>query len=88
MSNVSVNRKQVDAALQERYLHLLSALRSEIRGYAPDFMTPGASANLPPDLDAELHKVATTPSSVVARQMNRMFQPSPMQGKASELASF
>ncbi|MFE0379079.1 hypothetical protein ACFW1M_26630 [Streptomyces inhibens] len=41
------------------------------------------SANLAPDLDAELHKVATTPSSVVARQMNRMFQSSPMQGKAS-----
>ncbi|GFE26752.1 ArsR family transcriptional regulator [Streptomyces nigrescens] len=83
---VGVPRQQVDGALQDRHLHLLSALRREIRGYAPDFMTPGAVADGTPDLEAELHRVATTPAPVVARQMNRMFRTSSLRGQASTRA--
>ncbi|MFF4603930.1 winged helix-turn-helix domain-containing protein [Streptomyces sp. NPDC001339] len=76
VSRMRMNGQQVDAALQERGLHLLSALRREIHGYAPDFLTPGPGSDLAPDVDRELHQVATTPSPIVARQMNRVLQTS------------
>ncbi len=61
----------VDRALAGARLPLLTALRRDIRCYTPDFMTPALEAECP-DLDAELHQVATTPAHVVARQMERL----------------
>ncbi|WP_147264636.1 helix-turn-helix domain-containing protein [Streptomyces sp. NBRC 110611] len=86
-SRTHLNGQQVDAALRERGLHLLSALRREIHGYAPDFLTPGPGSDLAPDVDVELHQVATTPSPIVARQMNRVLQSAalPKRTSASEL---
>ncbi|GAA2617588.1 ArsR/SmtB family transcription factor [Streptomyces tubercidicus] len=83
LSTVSVPRQQVDAVLQERQLPLLSALRREISGYAPDFMTPGTATDRTPDLEAELHQVAATSARVVARQMDRMLRTARPQGKTS-----
>ncbi|MEU3822000.1 helix-turn-helix domain-containing protein [Streptomyces sp. NPDC030392] len=55
-----------------RRLHLIAAVRSHVGAYVPDFMTPGTAAGPRPDLTAELHRVATTPADVVARQLGRM----------------
>ncbi|MEU7137102.1 helix-turn-helix domain-containing protein [Streptomyces sp. NPDC046261] len=81
----------IDAALDDSRLPLLTALRRDIRGYTPDFMTPALEADCP-DLEAELHHVATTPGHVVARQMRRLASvahgTSPRQGgRRPELAS-
>ncbi|REK84613.1 transcriptional regulator [Streptomyces inhibens] len=65
--------REVRETLQERRLHLLSALRREIRGYAPGFMA-GQSDSPGSDLEDELHRVATTPTHLVARQMDRVLR--------------
>ncbi|MFE6225981.1 MarR family transcriptional regulator [Streptomyces sp. NPDC057854] len=62
----------VGGVLERRGLHLIAAIRSHVGGYVPDFMTPGHAAGPRPDLMAELHHVATTPTEVVARQLGRM----------------
>lgn len=61
------------AVLSRPELSVISAFRSGIRGYTPDFMTPGTRTGPVPDLTEELHRVATTPTSVVARQMRTLF---------------
>ncbi|MFI9237565.1 winged helix-turn-helix domain-containing protein [Streptomyces sp. NPDC053079] len=80
----------IDGALAGARLPLLTALRRDIRGYTPDFMTPALEAECP-DLEAELHHVATTPAHVVARQMERLASvthDTTHGGRGSELPSF
>ncbi|MGW7364901.1 ArsR/SmtB family transcription factor [Streptomyces sp. NPDC054841] len=62
----------VTETLQERRLRLLSALRREIGGYAPDFVIAGTAAGHAPDLEAELHNVATSPAPVITRELERV----------------
>lgn len=54
--------------LVRRRLHLLSSVRADIGGRIPEFMVPALSARTS-DIDAELHRVATAPAHVVARQL-------------------
>ncbi|MFF0000858.1 helix-turn-helix domain-containing protein [Streptomyces avermitilis] len=67
----------VDEILARRRHHLIAAFRAQIGPYTPDFMTPGSQAGQIPDLDAELHCVATTPADTVGRQMRRLFGTAP-----------
>ncbi len=54
--------------LLRRRLHLLSSMRADIGGQIPEFMVPALSAQTA-GIDAELHRVATAPAYVVARQL-------------------
>lgn len=62
-------------ALRERRLPLLTALRDDVRSiedYAPGILhTPPAPPGLG-DIDAELHDVATAPTTWVAQHLNRL----------------
>ncbi|MFI6007021.1 hypothetical protein ACIA98_43035 [Streptomyces sp. NPDC051366] len=51
---------------------MLDAIRSDIRRYAPGTIAPDLAQDGTyglASLDAELHQVATTPTDVVARQL-------------------
>ncbi|MEU6865503.1 helix-turn-helix domain-containing protein [Streptomyces sp. NPDC046876] len=64
-----------DLVLPVQRLPLLEAVRSDIRSYVPDFLTPAlpAAANTGvADVDAELHRIATTPAATVARQLSKL----------------
>ncbi|MFD9281916.1 ArsR/SmtB family transcription factor [Streptomyces mirabilis] len=65
-------RAAIRETLMRRDLQLLMAFRHEMRGYVPGFLF--ANGRPPSSLEAELHQVASAPSGVVARQMDRFLK--------------
>ncbi|MFE7311576.1 ArsR/SmtB family transcription factor [Streptomyces sp. NPDC057555] len=73
----SLPNRQVTDVLQEKRLHLLAAVRKVVHTfapvfYAPVFLTPPPPAGRPADPHEDLHRVATAPSHLVARQISRL----------------
>ncbi|MFI6372221.1 ArsR family transcriptional regulator [Streptomyces sp. NPDC050546] len=71
-AGLRIERSAAREVLFRKDLHLLMALRRETRTYAPGFLF--AHRDLYGSLDAELHQLASTPSAVVARQMDRFLK--------------
>jgi DNA-binding transcriptional ArsR family regulator len=65
-------RAAIWETLMRRDLQLLMAFRREMRGYVPGFLF--ADGQPLSSLEAELHQVASAPSGVVARQMDRFLK--------------
>ncbi|MFG2118266.1 winged helix-turn-helix domain-containing protein [Streptomyces sp. NPDC048710] len=78
------DRRRMEApitrALVRHDLRLLMAIRREMHRHAPGFLFGGETEQ--GSVTAELHRVASTPSSVVARQMNNFLSRAHPQGRA------
>lgn len=78
-------RAAIWETLMRRDLQLLMAFRREMRGYVPGFLF--ANGQPLSSLEAELHQVATAPSGVVARQMDRFLKRAGAEERPSSVAT-
>ncbi|WP_432141215.1 ArsR/SmtB family transcription factor [Streptomyces sp. bgisy084] len=84
----SLPSREVTDALGEKRLHLLAAVRRVVHTfapvfYAPVFLTPPPPAGRPADPHEDLHRVATAPSHLVARQISRLLGAEPQRTPAA-----
>ncbi len=87
----SLPSREVTDGLQDKRLHLLAAVRKVVHAfapvfYAPVFLTPPPPAGRPPDPHEDLHRVATAPSHLVARQISRLLGAEPQRTPAASAA--
>ncbi|MFE9330375.1 ArsR/SmtB family transcription factor [Streptomyces sp. NPDC006925] len=84
----SLSYSHVSGVLREQRLHLLAAVRQMVHAfapvfYAPVFLTPPAAAGRIPEPHEDLHRVASAPSRVVARQLDSLLGVQSQHGRAA-----